>query len=143
MAFAHAKWILHRDLKPKNIMVGEYGKVLVMDWGSANILGERDAAGAVKAAATDTGVYGMTLEGEVMGTPQYMSPEQAESMVAVLDIRSDIYSLGAILYAILTLRPPAGGSTLAEVLGNVKSSVLSPIGTATRMAKGSAAERSR
>ena len=136
MAFAHAKGILHRDLKPENIMVGEYGEVLVMDWGLAKILGERDAAGAVTAAATDTGDYGMTLEGEVMGTPQYMSPEQAEGMVAELDTRSDIYSLGGILYAILTLRPPVGGSTLAEVLGNVKSGVLSPMGTATRMAKG-------
>ena len=136
MAFAHAKGILHRDLKPENIMVGEYGEVLVMDWGLAKILGERDAGGAVKAAATDTGDYGMTLEGEVMGTPQYMSPEQAEGMVAELDNRSDIYSLGGILYAILTLRPPVGGSTLAEVLGNVKSGVLSPMGTATRMAKG-------
>jgi YD repeat-containing protein len=136
MAFAHAKGILHRDLKPENIMVGEYGEVLVMDWGLAKILGERDAAGAVKAAATDTGDYGMTLEGEVMGTPQYMSPEQAQGMVAELDTRSDIYSLGGILYAILTLRPPVGGSTLAEVLGNVKSGVLSPMGTATRMAKG-------
>jgi serine/threonine protein kinase len=136
MAFAHAKGILHRDLKPENIMVGEYGEVLVMDWGLAKILGDRDAAGAVKAAATDTGDYGMTLEGEVMGTPQYMSPEQAEGMVAELDTRSDIYSLGGILYAILTLRPPVGGSTLVEVLGNVKSGVLSPMGTATRMAKG-------
>ncbi len=136
MAFAHAKGILHRDLKPENIMVGEYGEVLVMDWGLAKILGERDAVGAVKAAATDTGNYGMTLEGEVMGTPQYMSPEQAQGTVAELDTRSDIYSLGGILYAILTLRPPVGGSTLAEVLGNVKSGVLSPMGTATRMAKG-------
>ena len=136
MAFAHAKGILHRDLKPENIMVGEYGEVLVMDWGLAKILGERDAAGAVKAVATDTGDYGMTLEGEVMGTPQYMSPEQAEGMVAELDTRSDIYSLGGILYAILTLRPPVGGSTLVEVLGNVKSGVLSPMGTATRLAKG-------
>jgi tetratricopeptide (TPR) repeat protein len=65
-----------------------------------------------------------------------MSPEQAEGMVAELDTRSDIYSLGGILYAILTLRPPVGGSTLAEVLGNVKSGVLSPMGTATRLAKG-------
>ncbi len=136
MAFAHAKGVLHRDLKPENIMVGEYGEVLVMDWGLAKVLGGGEDVATGNSPAKNTGDYGMTLEGEVMGTPQYMSPEQAEGMVAELDVRSDIYSLAGILYAVLTLRPPVGGSTLAEVLGNVKSGVLSPMGTATRMAKG-------
>jgi len=120
MAFAHAKGVLHRDLKPENIMVGEYGEVLVMDWGLAKVLGGEETNGGTKAPANDTGDYGMTLEGEVMGTPQYMSPEQAEGMVAELDVRSDIYSLGGILYAILTLRPPVDGKTLDEVLTKVK-----------------------
>ena len=122
--FAHSKGILRRDLKPENIMVGEYGEVLVMDWGLAKVLGEREEQGSVS-RVNDTGDYGMTMEGGVMGTPQYMSPEQATGMVAELDERSDIYSLGGILYAILTLRPPIDGTTLDEVLTKVKNGSIS------------------
>ena len=128
MMCAHSQGVLHRDLKPENIMVGEYGEVLVMDWGLAKVLGEREEnTGA--AGAQDAGDYGMTLEGEVMGTPQYMSPEQAQSMVADLDVRSDIYSLGGILYAILTLRPPVEGRSLNEVLTKVKNGEISSMVT--------------
>ena len=129
MMFAHSKGILHRDLKPENIMVGEYGEVLVMDWGLAKVLGEQENTGAANARVNDTGDYGMTMEGEVMGTPQYMSPEQAMGMVAELDQRSDIYSLGGILYAILTLRPPIEGTTLDEVLAKVKNGSISSMFT--------------
>ena len=129
MMFAHSKGILHRDLKPENIMVGEYGEVLVMDWGLAKVLGEREDGSGNAARVNDTGDYGMTMEGEVMGTPQYMSPEQAEGMVAELDVRSDIYSLGGILYAILTLRPPIEGTTLDEVLIKVKNGGISAMVT--------------
>ena len=129
MMFAHSKGILHRDLKPENIMVGEYGEVLVMDWGLAKVLGEQENTSAGSSRVNDTGDYGMTMEGEVMGTPQYMSPEQAMGMVAELDQRSDIYSLGGILYAILTLRPPIDGTTLDEVLTKVKNGSISSMVT--------------
>ena len=129
MMFAHSKGILHRDLKPENIMVGEYGEVLVMDWGLAKVLGEQETEGAANSWINATSDYGMTLEGEVMGTPQYMSPEQAEGMVAELDQRSDIYSLGGILYAILTLRPPIEGTTLDEVLTKVRNGSISAMVT--------------
>jgi hypothetical protein len=140
MAFAHSKGVLHRDLKPENVMVGEYGEVLVMDWGLAKVIGVEEP---VQAGVTTrmvsgglSGDFGMTMEGEVMGTPQYMSPEQAEGVVSGLDERSDVYALGAILYAVLTYKPPIDGRTLDEVLGNVKRGSLSPMATATRMTKG-------
>ncbi|MEI6714623.1 MAG: WD40 repeat domain-containing serine/threonine protein kinase [Verrucomicrobiota bacterium] len=127
MAFAHSKGILHRDLKPDNVMVGEFGEVLVMDWGLAKVIGSAETVlGGGAAGGSD---FGMTMEGEVMGTPQYMSPEQAAGVVAELDERSDIYSLGGILYAILTLRPPIDGKSLDEVLSKVKGGVITPMQT--------------
>ena len=140
MAFAHSKGVLHRDLKPENVMVGEYGEVLVMDWGLAKVIGvEEELKVGVMTRTVSGGLsgdFGVTMEGEVMGTPQYMSPEQAEGVVAGLDERSDVYALGAILYAVLTYKPPIDGKTLEEVLGNVKRGSLSPMATATRMTKG-------
>ncbi|MGV3659279.1 MAG: protein kinase domain-containing protein [Prosthecobacter sp.] len=130
LAFAHSQGIIHRDLKPENVMVGEFGEVLVMDWGLAKKLSEKaETPMAVSPSSmmirkTD---FGGTLSGSVMGTPQYMSPEQAMGLVNELDARSDIFSLGGILYAILTLRPPVEGDTLEEVLEKVRmGSIASP-----------------
>jgi serine/threonine protein kinase len=123
VAFAHARGVLHRDLKPANIMVGPFGEVLVMDWGLAKILGGKTqiAGPAADPDATiverpkqiggdsnSTKSSAVTGHGTVMGTPGYMSPEQARGEVAVLDARSDIFSLGALLRFALTQRTPAG-----------------------------------
>lgn len=136
MAFAHSQGVLHRDLKPENVMVGEFGEVLVMDWGLAKRM--NDEGGSMKPAVVaaddavssfilQTSSFQGTLQGSVMGTPQFMSPEQARGEIDALDERADVYSLGAILYAILTLRPPVEGKTLDEVLAKVaKAQVTSP-----------------
>src|SRR5205085_2428258 len=116
VAFAHARGVLHRDLKPANVMVGSFGEVLVLDWGLAKIL--TDAARSattgdpeetiVEPARTESGEASETTEfsattahGTVMGTPGYMSPEQARGDNARLDERSDIFSLGALLRFLL------------------------------------------
>lgn len=116
--FAHSTGYLHRDLKPDNIMIGEYGEVLVMDWGLAKPLRHtpQQRGGRISEEDEKRGLE---------GTPQYMSPEQAS--LDQLDERSDIYSLGAILYAILTLRAPVQGKTLEEVLNKVLSGDILPL----------------
>ena len=139
IAFAHSKGVIHRDLKPENIMVGEFGEVLVMDWGLAKLLdGEEEVwSGAavsqsiveLSRASLGPSTVGATLEGALMGTPQYMSPEQAEGKTAELDERSDIFSLGAILYAILTLHPPVEGQSVDEVLRKIASGQIAPPST--------------
>jgi serine/threonine protein kinase len=126
MSFAHSRGILHRDLKPENVMVGEYGEVLVMDWGLAKEMGlsETPSGSRNSPIPNSASAVGATMEGEVMGTPQYMSPEQAEGALARMDERSDIYSLGGVLFAILTGHAPIEGATVDAVLDRVKRGVL-------------------
>lgn len=146
MSFSHSHGIIHRDLKPENIMVGEFGEVLVMDWGLAKILqGDPSPASPLsmqptpeQQAALDScdANFSITLEGDVMGTPQYMSPEQADGRIADMDARSDIFSLGSILYTILTLRPPVTGQTINEILRNVATGkIISPTTFGTKASK--------
>ena len=117
MAFAHDKGVVHRDLKPANVMVGRFGETYVMDWGLAKVTGdaqqeERDASmhSVLTTARAEEGARGdtshATLEGQVMGTPAYMPPEQARGELTKLGPRSDIYSVGAMLYHLLAGSPP-------------------------------------
>jgi serine/threonine protein kinase len=115
MAYAHSKGVIHRDLKPANIMAGRFGEVHVMDWGLAKILGheEKDSREEQHATLVRTDRHESesadalaTLEGSVLGTPAYMAPEQARGEQQRIDGRSDVYSLGAVLYHALTGQAP-------------------------------------
>jgi serine/threonine protein kinase len=105
VSFAHAHGVLHRDLKPQNVMVGRFGEVLVMDWGLSKLLNQKDASGLPENGppfgAAEQSASVVTTHGSVLGTPGYMAPEQARGDVTTLDQRADVYSLGAMLRFLL------------------------------------------
>jgi len=131
VAFAHSKHVIHRDLKPENIMVGDYGEVLVMDWGLAKVLKkERESPKGTEAQSKDfvdsvrsneDSEMLKTMDGSIMGTPGFMSPEQVTGETKKIDEQTDIYALGAILYNILTLRVPVTARNLSELIEKVTS----------------------
>ena len=114
VAYAHAHAVIHRDLKPANVMVGAFGEVQVMDWGLAKVLTNREGEQAdddpesTRLAMTEVVSLrdAFTQAGSVLGTPAFMSPEQAIGAVVKVDARSDVFGLGAILAVILTGQPP-------------------------------------
>jgi len=123
VAYAHSCGVVHRDLKPANVMLGEFGETILVDWGLAKVKGERDTKGKKLVRALNklkSLSSNHTVAGMPMGTPSYMAPEGARGEVKAIDERSDIYSLGAILYELLTGRPPHTGATVWEVVESVK-----------------------
>jgi serine/threonine protein kinase len=112
--YAHSRGVIHRDLKPANIMLGRFGETLVVDWGLAKPFGPTwrpiDLVPVEGAPAAPGGTF-ETTHGLAVGTPHYMSPEQASGRSDLLGPASDIYCLGATLYDVLTGRPPFGEST--------------------------------
>jgi eukaryotic-like serine/threonine-protein kinase len=117
VAFAHARGVVHRDLKPGNVMLGEFGEVYVLDWGVARVTGSAEVTGSRPDWPDDTG----TQAGTLLGTPGYMAPEQARGELDAIDPRSDVYSLGAILFEMLTLEPLHSGSSVGALLQSTVS----------------------
>jgi len=120
--YAHSRGVLHRDLKPGNIMLGKYGETLVVDWGLAKVVGrdERYRQEGETTIAPDQGSGSAPTQGAI-GTPVYMSPEQAAGRVADLGPATDVYSLGATLYHVLTGRAPFFGNSPEEILRRVQA----------------------
>ena len=125
--YAHRKGVIHRDLKPVNIMIGSYNEVYVMDWGIAKTMdvdkgtfGDRTIA----VGHDEVNEGDKTKIGQVMGTPAYMSPEQADGELEILDHRSDLYSLGLVLFELITLRRAINGKDSDEVMHKARRGLL-------------------
>jgi tRNA A-37 threonylcarbamoyl transferase component Bud32 len=128
LGYAHARGVVHRDIKPDNIMLGTHGEVLVVDWGIAKVLGRDELGKTVNVAHLRDGdeALSLTRDGSVMGTFYYMAPEQARGDIAALAPPTDIYALGATLYELLTGRRPVGGGSAADIIAKVIAGDIAP-----------------
>jgi tetratricopeptide (TPR) repeat protein/tRNA A-37 threonylcarbamoyl transferase component Bud32 len=129
MAYAHGQHVIHRDLKPRNVVVGEFGETVVIDWGLAKHLSQADTldsgtSSSVTESSTGSS-QGETTAGDVLGTPAYMPPEQAAG--DSVDERADVYAIGSILYHLLAGRPPFVADSNAELIAAVNTEPPRPV----------------
>ncbi|MDR3232545.1 MAG: serine/threonine protein kinase [Planctomycetaceae bacterium] len=122
IAFAHSKGVIHRDLKPANIMVGEHGETLVMDWGLAKPFMQNDETYiSTISRGGKAGQADLTMIGAIVGTPAFMSPEQAAADDAMIGPLSDVFALGTVLYYLLAGQTAFSGRSTQEVLNKVRA----------------------
>jgi len=121
LMYAHARGVIHRDVKPENIWVGNFGEVILLDWGVAKVWGQPDDEPQRPSIARGSAesIQEITMAGERPGTPLYMSPEQVNVNRAVIDERSDIFSTGVVLYEMAALREPFRGRVIQETFENI------------------------
>jgi serine/threonine-protein kinase len=124
--YAHSRGVIHRDIKPANIILGKHGETLVVDWGLAKAVGRADPSVGEQTIAPSSSGSSETLPGSALGTPAYMSAEQASGDLDRLGPRSDVYSLGATLYCLLTAKPPFEGNDIGEVLRKAQRCEFAP-----------------
>ncbi len=126
VAFAHSRGVLHRDLKPDNIIIGDFGEVRLMDWGLAKLIAEPCADADAGAPVTTGDGPSFTRTGALVGTPGYAAPEQLTPDQPI-DVRVDVYALGALLYTMLTRRPPIVGDDLEQLLDDTREGRVPPL----------------
>jgi serine/threonine-protein kinase len=121
LMYAHARGVIHRDVKPENIWVGNFGEVILLDWGVAKVWGQPDDAPQHPSLARQSSesIQALTMAGDRPGTPLYMSPEQVNVNRAVIDERSDVFSTGVVLYEVAALREPFRGRVIQETFENI------------------------
>jgi WD40 repeat protein len=129
IAYAHERGVIHRDIKPANVILGAFGETVVIDWGVAKVRGAADESGdELRAPLVDHRFDGrITQEGDVLGTPAYMSPEQALGNINEIDEQSDVFCMGAVLYEILAGRPPFVEKSAVQLLIRIAKDDVPPV----------------